>query len=233
MYFGTGKAYRSRDALSPPIRPPQTPAPLGPLPVDRTFRRMPAPRRRPHIPGAGAIILNMQSLQRQRPQTRNISSGSALEDGAARTAQGDKTTADSAWRSGGVVSEEEEEEEEEVMAVTRGRKERRDSVTESIVKGAPKAPTRDQQYERKRVWVYVHNRACDTPIYLVLGRGILQSRLAPTDRPNVRAFFHLLADATVLAERQRHLVRLAAADVDRAMAKTFKVLLYPVKSTGD
>lgn len=33
--------------------------------------------------------------------------------------------------------------------------------------------------------------------------------------------------ASVLAERQRHLVRLAAADVDRATAKTFKVIMYP------
>eukprot|EP00752_Nemacystus_decipiens_P009438 g8437.t1 len=102
-----------------------------------------APRRPP--PGAGATIPNVPWQQPQQPHVRSISTGSALCDGAAYAAQGGKE------------EEEEEEEEEEVMAVARGRKERRDSVTESIVK-----------------------------------------------------------------ERQRHLVRLAGADVDRALAKTFK-----------
>lgn len=45
---------------------------------------------------------------------------------------------------------EEEEEEEEVMVATRGRKERRDSVTESIVKGASKVPTRSVETAKGR-----------------------------------------------------------------------------------
>lgn len=105
-------------------------------------------------PAAGALILNAPSQQPQQPQVRNISSGSALGDSAVRTAQGHETTAGSVRGSvvvpadeGGVEEEDEdeegqegEEEEEEVMAVTRGRKERRDSVTESIVKGVWKTP---------------------------------------------------------------------------------------------
>lgn len=94
--------------------------------------RMPERRRPP--PAAGAMILNVLSQQPQQSQVRNLSSGSALDDGAARTARGDKTTADS------LPVEEEEEQAEEVMAETRGRKERRDSVTESIVKGVSKSP---------------------------------------------------------------------------------------------
>ncbi|CAM9275265.1 unnamed protein product [Pylaiella littoralis] len=126
---------------------------------------------------AAAVLVESRSGS---SDSSGISSKSTNTDRSNREeTQGDQRTAQGPTQDGGssLVSEEvrdgegdgeeeeeeeeqqEEEEEEEVMAVTRGRKERRDSVTESIVK-----------------------------------------------------------------ERERHLVRLAGADVDRAMAKNFKAL---------
>lgn len=130
---------------------------------------MPGARRPPLAAAAAAttakmaVILKPQSQQLQQPQARNLSSRSALGDGAASTAQGDKTMMADSVRDSGVVpvdedgvddeeDEQEEEEEEEVMAATRGRKERRDSVTESIVKGASKPqPTKHSNRGKERV----------------------------------------------------------------------------------